>query len=287
MTNPNELTVITQQDKRFPKLLKEIHDCPERIFIRGKLPPNDALCLSVVGTRKITSYGFRMVEQIIPKLVNHGIVIVSGLAFGVDAAVHRSTLNAGGLTIAVLPGGIDTRSIAPRSHVSLANSIVNSGCLLSEHAPETKTYASSFPVRNRLIAGMSKATLMIEGTERSGTMITASLALRENRDVLCIPGNVDSPQSAGALSLIRQGATLVRNSDDILEALGVSIKVTDKLAIPDHLKLIMDLIQIKPTNIDDIASKLSLPAATIMQNVCELELGGHISSQDRYHYSMI
>ncbi len=284
MVNNREIQIINKQDTRFPQLLKEIHDCPERIFIRGALPPSDAYCLSVVGTRKITSYGKQVINAIIPPLVNAGVVIVSGLAFGVDAAAHRATLSSGGRTIAILPGGVDIESVAPKTHFELANEISKNGCLISEHPPGTPTHAGSFPVRNRLIAGMSHATLIIEGTCKSGTMVTASIAVRENRDVLCVPGSIYSPQSAGPLSLIKQGATLVRDAKDIIEAL--NIKIADK-PISTQRTPLLNILNDGPLNIDEIATKLDLPAKTIMQQIGSLEIHGLVTSHDRYTYMKI
>ncbi len=287
MKQHSEIHTISKQNKRFQKLLKEIHDCPKRIFIRGTLPPSDTLYLSVVGTRKITSYGHQTINALIPPIALSGVVIVSGLAFGVDKAAHVAAIKAGGKTVAILPGGVDHHSVAPKSHCGLADEITQNGCLISEHPQGTATHAGSFPIRNRLIAGMSRATLVIEGTCKSGTMVTASLALRENRDVLCVPGSIFSPQTAGPLSLLKQGAIPIRNVEDLFESIGISRQESDNKRHQQERTPILNVLDLGPHSIDDIASILNLPAKTIMQRISSLEIQGLVTSNDQYIYTKI
>lgn len=277
---------ISQND--FPILLRELHDPPARLFVRGALPPPDTLCLSVVGTRHMTRYGEEAVRALVEPVARAGVCIVSGLAFGVDAEAHRAALRAGGRTIAVLPGGLDDASIAPRTHLNLAREIVaHNGALLSEHPDGTATHAGSFPIRNRLIAGLSKATLVVEGALKSGTMVTAALALREHREVLCVPGPIHAPQSQAPLTLLATGATLVRNADDIFEALGIDhIARTPEHALPDNLRPIANLLRVQPRTVDQLAIALNAPAASVLTQLSNLELLGAVSSPDRHTYHL-
>lgn len=211
--------------EQFPKPLLEIPHPPKTLFIRGKLPDEDLIYLAVVGSRKYTSYGKDICEKVIKGLKGFPIVIVSGLAIGIDSIAHKSALESGLTTIAFPGSGLDNSILYPRANLRLAQDIINSGgCLLSEMKPDEKATLYSFPSRNRLMAGISKAVLIIEAEEKSGTLITARMALDYNRDVLAVPGSVFSQNSNGTNWLIKQGATPISNSDDVLEALGFEIK---------------------------------------------------------------
>ncbi len=283
----DSVSSINITDNQYPALLKEIHDPPQRIFIRGQLPPKDALCLSVVGTRHMTRYGLHAVETLVPPLARLGVVIVSGLAFGVDAAAHRATLSANGYTVAILPGGIDDASIAPSTHRTLAHEILeHGGCLLSECLPGTKTHKGSFPIRNRLIAGMSKATLIIESTCASGTMVTAAHAVSENRDVLAVPGNINAPYSQGPLTLLSRGAILIRSFEDLALVLGIEYKTGTPREVTQELQPLYDVLQ-SPHTVDDLAIKLHRPAQDILARITQLELQGLVRSTDAFSYVRI
>lgn len=272
----------------FPALLREMHDPPAHLFVRGTLPPQDTLCLSVVGSRRMTRYGEEAIRALVEPVARAGVCIVSGLAFGVDVEAHRAALRVGAGTIAVMPGGLDDASIAPRTHLNLALDIVaHGGALVGEHPDGTPTHAGSFPVRNRLIAAIAKATLVVEGTLKSGTMVTAALALRENREVLCVPGPIHAPQSQAPLDLIRRGATLVRTADDIFEALGIShLAQTLERNIPDDCRPVADLLRAQPRTVDQLALALNAPAAQILTQLSQLELLGVAASTDRYNFHL-
>lgn len=210
--------------KEFPKLLSEINDPPDELFLIGEMPPDDYVFLAVVGSRKFTSYGKQATEQIIAGLKGFPIVIVSGLAIGIDSIAHNAALNAGLTTIAIPGSGLNNDVLYPASNRALAKKIVErGGALLSPFKPDFAATQWSFPARNRIMAGISQAALIIEAEEKSGTLITSRLALDYNRDVYAVPGSIFSPTSRGTNSLIAQGAMPVTKSEDILNALGFTI----------------------------------------------------------------
>ncbi len=211
--------------EEFPAQLLEIPQPPKTLYMRGKLPPSDSIYLAVVGSRKYTSYGRDICEKLIRGLKGYPIVIVSGLALGIDSIAHNTALDTGLTTISFPGSGLDNNALYPQTNIRLAQKIVDSGgCLISEFKPSFKATLYSFPQRNRLMAGISKAVLIIEAEEKSGTLITARMALDYNRDILAVPGSVFSSNSKGTNNLIRQGATPISNSEDILEALGFSVE---------------------------------------------------------------
>jgi DNA processing protein len=223
--------------KDFPKLLQEIPDAPSSLYIRGILPPEETIYLCVVGSRASTTYGRRMTQKLIAGLRGYPVAIVSGMAIGIDSEAHKAALEVGNPTVAVLPSGLNDQVIYPVQNRALAQQILKSGgALLSENKPDFKAMIHSFSQRNRIAAGMSKATLIIEAGEKSGTLITASLALQYYREVLAIPHELGRETGAGINNLIRQGATLVRSSEDILEALGLKpIEKPEQATLPTDL----------------------------------------------------
>ena len=206
----------------FPNLLREIPDCPKALSFRGAMPPQGTTYLCVVGSRSCTQYGRRMTAKLIGGLAQYPVAIVSGMALGIDSEAHKAALDVGLPTVAVLPSGLDSDVIYPRMNRPLAERILKAGsALLSENPHDFVAMLHSFPQRNRISAGMSKATLIVEAGEKSGTLITARLAMEYNREVLCVPHELGRETGAGVNALIREGATLVRSSEDILEALGL------------------------------------------------------------------
>ncbi|MCC6323898.1 DNA-protecting protein DprA [Candidatus Nomurabacteria bacterium] len=211
--------------EEFPKALLEIPQPPTQLFIRGKMPPSDYVYLSVVGSRNFTTYGREICEKLILGLKGYPIVVVSGLALGIDTIAHRAALKAGLITMSMPGSGLDNSALYPRSNIKLAQEIVDAGgCLVSEFRPDEKSHIYFFPQRNRLMAGISKAVLIIEAQDKSGTLITARMAVDYNRDVLVVPGSVFSDNSKGTNNLIRQGATPVSTSTELLDALGFQIE---------------------------------------------------------------
>lgn len=206
----------------FPGLLREIPQPSEKLYLRGNLPHPELRCLAVVGSRNYSNYGKQVVEYLIGGLRGYPVAIISGLALGIDALAHTAALNADLFTLAVPGSGIDDAVLYPRAHVSLARRILEAGGgLLSEFEPNFKATQWSFPQRNRIMAGMSHATLVIEASEKSGTLITARLTADYNRELLVVPGNIFSENSKGPHQFLKLGATPITAPDDILEALHI------------------------------------------------------------------
>ena len=215
-----DIKAVTWHDPDYPARLKEIYDYPPVLYIRGSLQPEDEWCLAVVGTRRPTVYGKQVTEEIVTGLARNRITVVSGLAKGIDSMAHQSALEAGGRTIAVMGGGLD--AIYPAENAGLARDVVKSGALLSEYHPGTRPRPENFPRRNRIMSGMSLGVLVVEAGETSGALITARLALEQNREVFAIPGSILSPASRGTNNLIQEGAKLVADYTDILEELNLT-----------------------------------------------------------------
>jgi DNA processing protein len=211
----NEITVITILDKEYPPLLKEIYQPPWALFAKGDLSLLDKdPKLAVVGSRQATQYGKNAIRLIFPGLIDKGVLIVSGLARGIDALAHESAIRNGGKTIAVIAGGF--YHIYPKENMNLALEMMKNQLVLSEYPPDTKPLRWHFPSRNRIISGLSKGTLIIEAKRKSGSLITANFAVNEGRDVFSLPGSIFNPYSIGANELIQQGAKLVTDAEDIL-----------------------------------------------------------------------
>ncbi len=271
--------IFKLNEEEFPKPLLEIPQPPKQLFRRGELPPEDYVYLAVVGSRNFTSYGKEICEKLIAGLKGYPIVIVSGLALGIDTIAHRAALKNGLITLSMPGSGLDNSALYPRSNIKLAQEIVDAGgCLLSEMLPDEKSLLYSFPQRNRLMAGLSKAVLIIEAQEKSGTLITARMALDYNRDVLVVPGSAFSPNSKGTNNLIRQGATPVTNSDELLDALGFAIDKplqTDKEKYADCGKDEMKIIDLllEPMPRDELirASGMDASRAGALLSIMEIK----------------
>jgi DNA processing protein len=231
MSKKFEIKIL--KNKNIPELLQEIPNPPKKLYIQGKLPSPNLKLLCVVGSRKCTPYGQEVCKKLVSGLRDHDIVIVSGLALGIDGIAHKTALEVGLKTIAIPGSGLDESFLYPRSHKQLAKQILESGgALISEFEPQFQATQYSFPKRNRIMAGISHAVLVIEAEIKSGTLITSKFATEYNRDVFAVPGSIFSKNSDGPHMLIRLGATPIRTSEDILEALGFEI---DK--IPKTLKI--------------------------------------------------
>jgi len=264
---------------KFPKALFEIPDPPKDLWIMGELPSEELIYLCVVGSRKFTSYGKEICEKLVGGLAGYPIVIVSGFAMGIDTIAHKKAMGVGLKTL-VFPGsGLSAEAMYPKTNVALmAEVLKKGGCLLSEFEPDLKAAYWTFPMRNRLMAGISKAVLIIEGEERSGTMITARLATEYNRDVLAVPGSVFSPNSKGTNRLIRQGATPITCVDDLLDALGFpQEKKEDKQAslfldLSKEEQAVIKLLR-EPISRDDLIRtiKMSISEANSLLSVLEIK----------------
>ena len=265
--------------EKFPKALLEIPQPPENLWVIGELPPNDHVCLAVVGSRKNTSYGREACEKIIAGLKGYPIVIVSGFAMGIDTIAHKKAMDVG-LKTAVFPGsGLSKEAIFPKMNVPLMDEVLkHGGCLISEFEPDFKATSWGFPMRNRLMAGISKAVLIVEAEERSGTLITARLTTEYNRDLLVVPGSIYSPNSKGTNKLLKQGATPVAESSDVLEALGFKPEKDDQRQkslfldlLPEEKKIVSMLREPVPRDELISAMKVSTPEANAILSIMEIK----------------
>jgi DNA processing protein len=272
----------------YPSLLEEIYDPPLLMYARGRLEALRSPCIAVVGTRKPTIYGLQMAQGLGSDLGGRGIAVVSGLARGIDAAAHRGCLEGNGTTIAVLGCGIDV--VYPREHQQLTKKILEKGLILSEFIPGTSPSPQNFPVRNRIISGLALGTIIVEASEYSGSLITARLAMEQNRDVFAVPGNLTSPQSFGPNFLIKQGAKLVQSWRDVVEELPSELRreiLIDEDAKPpvkaqlelksDEENLVVKLLKIdEATQFDKILRGSGLSVSSLSNLLLNLEMGGWI-----------
>ncbi len=270
--------------KQIPAALREIPQPAEKLYIAGELPGENIVCLAVVGSRKCTTYGKDAVRKVILGLRGYPIAIVSGLAVGIDSLSHEAALDAGLCAVAFPGSGISPQVLFPQSSLKLAEKIIDSGgCILSEFEPDFKAQYYAFPMRNRLVAGISKAALIIEAEEKSGTLITARMALDYNRDVLAVPGPINSMYSKGTNKLIKNGATPVTCSEDILEALGFKIDKESKQqslfddALPKE-KTILKLLT-EPKERDDLIREMKMPTAEANALLSIMEIKGLIKEE--------
>ena len=278
----NEYPMWVLEREDFPPLLQEIPDLPNRLFVRGALPRKGFVPLCVVGSRALTPYGARMCASLVAGLARQPVAIISGLALGADAAAHKAALDVGLPTVAVLPSSVDDRSIYPSSNFPLAQNILKAGgALVSEYEGPFKPGQYSFGARNRIMAGMSKATLIIEAAIKSGTLITARLALDYNREVLALPHDIGRTQGEGANRLIREGATLVRNPEDICQTLGLAeLPKTNTLPLDltDPERTIVEILE-EPMGKDELIEMSGLPAHEIGITLSKLLIRGLIAER--------
>ncbi len=277
--------LLSEDDEKFPPFLKEIPHAPLLLYGKG-IPQWDRTtdlnrCLGVVGTRRPTSYGLEATEKLVYELSAAGLVIVSGLATGIDTRAHQTTLSANGKTIAVLGSGLDEFSVFPPENRGLLRRIVESqGTVISEYAPGTPPLKEHFPQRNRIIAGLSRGVMVIEAREKSGALITARLALEFNRDVFAVPGSIFSSVSQGPHKLIQEGAKLVLSAKDILEEIGIEYteqQRVDSTNLEEKEKIIFDTLE-EPLSVDLIKQKTKFDTALIMTSLSMLELKGFIKN---------
>jgi DNA processing protein len=272
------------ENEAIPAELLEIPQPPKKLYLAGKLPSKGTTYLAVVGSRKATTYGKDVVKKLISGLKGYPIAIVSGLAVGIDALSHEAALSAGLLAVAFPGSGISEEAFFPPTSLKLAERIVSSGgCILSEFEPDFKAAYYTFPMRNRLVAGLSKAALIIEAQEKSGTLITARMALDYNKEVLAVPGPINSDFSKGTNKLIRQGATPVTNSEDILEALGFKIDKESKQqnlfndALPKEKEILKILREPLPR--DELIRAMKMPTGIANATLSIMEIKGLIKEE--------
>jgi DNA processing protein len=284
--------VLTLAGERYPNLLRETYDPPIVLYAKGDI--NRAIsqpALAVVGSRHCSTYGRNVAEMLVRELAQRGITIVSGLARGIDSVAHQSAVDGGGLTVAVMGTGLDT--IYPKENRKLADRIVEQGALLTEFPLETPPLPQNFPFRNRVISGVSLGVLIIEGAERSGSLITARMAYEQGREVFAVPGNITSSKSFGPNYLIKDGAKLVQTWRDVVEEFPLELKASilaserteereeqlslDEVVLSDaERKVLVSLRDDEPIHIDQLISGMSLSSGELLTALLKLEMTDRI-----------
>jgi len=288
--------IVHLEDERYPPLLKQIHDPPVVLYVKGTLTRSDNLAIAMVGARRCSLYGQEQASLFAHLLASSGFTICSGLAYGIDTAAHSGALAAQGRTIAVQGCGL--ANVFPPENKKLSELIAQSGACISELPLEAEPLAEQFPPRNRIIAGLSLATIVVEASYNSGALITAKAALEYNREVMAVPGKIDSPLSKGPNRLIKQGAKLIESVEDIMEALGYigeqlqaqvsssAAKAVEKVEMPlfdaaqlklsDNERLVYDCLGKEPLQIEQIIAEADLAAGDINAALISLQLKGLI-----------
>jgi DNA processing protein len=292
--NVNRLgqTVIPFADERYPALLRETSAPPIVLYVEGEITQADTRSVAVIGSRDFTPYGRDVARSFATDLAQAGVTVVSGLARGIDGVAHEAALAAGGRTIAVLGGGLDW--IYPSEHRGLARRITEHGALISEYPPRTRPVRGNFPMRNRIMAGLSIGVVIVEARVKSGTLITANYAAHYNRDVFAVPGSVLSPVSEGCHQLLKEGASLARNAADVLAELDIAASDAQAtqpepaaLALAGTEAVVYAALTVDPQHIDDLSVTIELSIAEVATTLMMLELRGLVRNTGAQHYARL
>lgn len=284
----NKIRMYSIYHLDYPDKLKELSCPPYALYVKGRLPKPGIKSIAIVGARGCTSYGEQMAIELGEKLARAGIQIISGMARGIDGAGQRGALNAGGHTFAVLGCGVDV--CYPREHFGLYRDIQINGGIISEYPPGTNPLPTNFPARNRIISGLSEIVAVIEARKKSGSLITADMALEQGRDVYALPGPVTSPLSQGCNALIKQGAGILLSAEELLIDMGISythlIENSDKnkkmLETPENI--VYSCLDLCPKNISQIINEVKLSSRDVLEILTELQLKGLIKEVTRHFY---
>lgn len=287
-----ETKIIKIEDREYPEELKKIKGAPRVLYYKGILPQPEEKCIAIVGTRRCSPYGQQVALKMSGELCDAGLVIVSGLAPGIDTFSHRAVVEKRRRTIAVLGTGLDEESIYPQTNLDLSRKIIeHGGCLISELPERTPGSRFSFPRRNRIISGLSLAVLVIEAKEESGSLITADYAIKQNKKLFAIPGPIYSSNSTGPNKLIKNGAKLITGAADILNELGlphlegVSAYAGSSGETMEE-KLVIDALKDEPLHVDKIIGKTKLNASSVATTLALMEISGKIRSLGSSIYSL-
>lgn len=283
-----DIHLISIRDALYPQLLLECGLPPSLLYIRGTIPAPDCAIISVVGTRKITPYGMSTTPRILGPLIDAGILIASGLAYGVDALAHTQAIQKHKPTIAILGGGIDDKTIYPKNHALLAQEVLEKGgCLMSEYPPGTPPFKQNFVARDRIISGIAMGTLIIECSLKSGSLITAQYTLEQNRRLYAVPGPIYAEQSRGPNNLIKMGASVVTEAADILNDLNISQVASPDVAQQDYTpteQMVLAILTTEPMTVDAIIQNSDADASAITTTLTFLEMKGAIRNVGGQQY---
>lgn len=284
------ISVLTWQDPAYPQRLKEVSPSPPVLYLRGDLQPEDSWAIAIVGTRRVSAYGRQVADRIAARLAQEGITVVSGLARGIDGIAHKTALEQGGRTLAVLGSGVDR--IYPPEHRNLAAQIMSQGAVISDYPPGTPPEASNFPPRNRIISGLTMATVVIEAGERSGALITAEFAAEQGREVFAVPGNILAPQSRGTNRLIQEGARVLLDPQEILEVMDltrVSEQSAARMVLPTNATeaRLFAVLSHEPLHVDEIRNQTQLSIEEVTANLALMELKGMVRQVGGMRYTAV
>ncbi len=290
-----KIHILCADDFLFPSLLRTIQDPPVLLYLRGKIDCLNKPAVAVIGSRAATDYGRRVSSMLAGQLARVGIVVVSGLAMGIDGHAHAGCIEACGETIAVLGCGVDV--LYPRSHGALYNQVMENGLLVSEYPLGSRPEGFRFPARNRIISGLSLGVIVVEATRKSGSLITARLALDQGREVFGVPGRIDSGKSEGVHRLLQQGAHLVQSADDVLEELQLAVsmhqvKSAPEVEVPPQQlsgpeEKLLACIDVYPADIDELAGKSGIVPGSLQDLLLRLELKGYIRQLPGQQYERV
>ncbi len=288
------IQVITWEDEVYPRRLLEIDQPPPVLYMLGSIQPQDDWCVAVVGTRRATAYGRQVADELGRFLAGNGITVVSGLARGVDRFAHEGALAGGGRTIAVLGSGVD--QIYPHEHAQLAERMMQRGAILSDYAPGTGPDSANFPPRNRIISGLTMATVVVEAGQQSGALITATFAANQGRDVFSVPGSIYSPHSKGTNRLIQEGAIPLLKFEDILTTLQVGQvqekqtarrTLTQDASLSETEARLLRVIADEPQQVDEICIQSGLPIEQVSATLTLMELKGMVRQSGGMNFSLV
>ncbi|MCP4360794.1 MAG: DNA-protecting protein DprA [Chloroflexi bacterium] len=282
------IQLLTWESADYPDYLHEIPNPPPLLYVKGELREQDQWAVAVVGTRRLTAYGRQVTQDLVAGLVRSNITVISGLARGIDAIAHKTAVDLGGRTIAVLGSGLDC--IYPAENRTLAHQIMaGQGAVISEYGLGIQPEAKNFPPRNRIISGLSLGILVVEAGKRSGALITANFAAEQNRDVFAVPGNITSPASAGPNRLIQDGAKLVTRVEDILEELNIHMVAEHtavQMALPETAEeaALYAHLTGQPVHVDDLSRESGLPSSLVNSTLTIMELKGMVRQVGGMNY---
>ncbi|MBI1854873.1 MAG: DNA-protecting protein DprA [Chloroflexi bacterium] len=284
------IQILTWDDENYPPRLKEIEQPPPVLYVRGSVLTEDHFAVAIVGTRKVTSYGRQVTEELSAFLAANGITVVSGLARGVDAVAHSAALKAGGRTVAVLGSGVDR--IYPPENRALAEQMMSRGAVVSDYPVGSAPESSNFPPRNRIISGLSMAVVVVEAGETSGALITAEFAAEHGREIFAVPGSILAPQSKGTNKLIQNGALPLLTPQDIMQALNLTRvgeqKAARKILPADAVEAqLLNLLNHEPIHVDEIRNQTGLPVEKVSAALVMMELKGMVRQVGGMNYVVV
>ena len=284
------IKLLSYRDLAYPSLLLQIAKYPRLLYYKGQLTTADELCIAVVGTRKITGYGRTVTPYLLEPLIESGVTIVSGLAFGVDSLAQKLAADTGHRTIAILGGGLDDKSFYPKEHQLLAQEILdNNGTLLSEYPPGTPPLKHHFIARNRILSGISLGTIVVECSLKSGSLITARYALEQDRSVYAVPGPIYSPQSQGPNSLVKMGALLITQASDILNDLNIqhvseAQETQDLFGDTAEETALLHILNHEPLSVNELIKQSGLESGRVNAALTFLEMKGKVRNLGAQQY---